>query len=447
MQAQLILAVLIFLAWPCFGNKSFTNPLENRKEKQSIYLDENGMAKIRALSSQLEEIGVNKEELEAIYQAVFSTSVANRKQVCEIQLLKELTHQVPWQSMMVRKKMMHNVLLHLRMKNFLDDVSTKYLLTAWEIISNETDDYLENINNRDLKKWTTLFDRDVQLKSAAAFKEFSRNEKNKLGAWKKTVEQLNLFSKQEEQLNEQELYGLLALTYRKRAFCRQDLKLMENLIRSKAHNLKSNLQDYLRVRDLASSKGIAKTSFSNIKAKKKKTSLRQDFYEKYTGSTYNRQQVEALGELMVQFKDIVFNSEVTIQINTMDKQEDIQLSYLEQYHFAVKLLKKEMTELEKKYFFYKENKKIEMMDVLIAADELGLIPAEAMEEIAAMEKSWRPEETKKNKIKEWASTAESVGAAILPTPFNYILTGGVILVEVLSKEEDHEKNEKDYNLF
>ncbi len=82
------LAIIIIL-FCCFSYESKAeNPLENTRERESIYLDDSSLKKVQEFQSSNNNIGLSQSQLLKIYQDVFNSDGSARDQICEITIIE-----------------------------------------------------------------------------------------------------------------------------------------------------------------------------------------------------------------------------------------------------------------------------------------------------------------------------------------------------------------------
>jgi hypothetical protein len=111
--------------------------------------------------------------------------------------------------------------------------------------------------------------------------------------------------------------------------------------------------------------------------------------------------------------------------NTPDSElETYVLSPMERYRLSIKLLRKDLGEVQRSELF--RNTNVEYEDLVTAAYETGLIKSEELELILKFEEFWDPKEEKWKIYANFAFSVLGTASFYLPPPWNII--GAIALV-------------------
>ncbi len=187
------------------------------------------------------------------------------------------------------------------------------------------------------------------------------------------------------------------------------------------------------------------SSFIAKKIKKQKLSRRERLYRNY--SSY---QIIMLSNLLDSFRRRLASPLVQIVVHNKDvdgEDEEIDLTPMEQYRFAIKMIRKEMDDLQNSKIFRKQN--IQYMDLVAAAYETNLVSSQELEYISEIEEIWNPKKTTWEKVSSISSLIGGIVSIVLPPPWSFIPIIAVIVIEVIasSKKDDKQEVEKEFSLF
>lgn len=176
------------------------------------------------------------------------------------------------------------------------------------------------------------------------------------------------------------------------------------------------------------------------KRKKIKESLRQRLY-----ANFSETQIDLMANIV---KDLALRLQVThAEVNLFIDEEvidTIPLAPMEIYRMTIRLLRKEMLELNNTNLF--QGARFTYQDVVTAAYEVGHINSAEIDEIQRLEELWNPKRTIWQKLRFWISTTVQVGAILTPPPWNFLGVLAMIVIDTYTTEgEDTFGHE--YSLF
>ena len=231
---------------------------------------------------------------------------------------------------------------------------------------------------------------------------------------------------------------------REKIISKSQFKVLESLRQGKVFVWKNTIRTYLKKRSqLRRQRPLSHPENSDFVAKKNKNfkmSLRQNLYEKYTFY-----QIFLMGDLISKLRSRLEAQEISIIIRYGNEDdEEIPLSPMEQFRFLLKLLRKDLSDLNNSELFQGRNATFE--EVIAAAYEVGFVPANEVEEVASLEEIWNPKQTLREKVFFWVKTFGRVGSVLLPQP-----VGFVSLLAIMGIESFYQNNRRpddpDYALF
>ncbi|MGK0367909.1 MAG: hypothetical protein ACI9QD_001049, partial [Thermoproteota archaeon] len=178
------------------------------------------------------------------------------------------------------------------------------------------------------------------------------------------------------------------------------------------------------------------------KPKKSKVSYRSKLYQQY-----DYLQIVMMGDVIQNLRRrmdsskieiLIFNSELDV-----DDVERIVLDPMERFRFSLKILRKEMHDLRTNSFF--EGRRPSYQDLIVAAFELGMIPAIEVDEVASLEEIWNPKKTFMEKASVWIRLVSSVASIVIPPPYGFVPMLALVAIEATTSKG--KKPELDHSLF
>lgn len=180
-----------------------------------------------------------------------------------------------------------------------------------------------------------------------------------------------------------------------------------------------------------------KSNFVTARADKQKKSYRQHLLENYTDL-----QIVIMANVIKKLRTRIESPRAEILIFDRSQQvETIPLEPMERFRLAIKLLRKEMSQLPLNTFF--QGRSPSYMDLMTAAYEVGLIPASELEEVAGLEDIWNPKKTFWQKAGIWIKTFSSVATIAIPPPYGFIPALVVVVIEMTNGANNNNNNNND----
>ncbi len=161
---------------------------------------------------------------------------------------------------------------------------------------------------------------------------------------------------------------------------------------------------------------------TDVKLREKK-SLRQALYEKY-----NSTQILLIGNLVKSLKHRLDATEVTINVNYVDQAtEVIALSPMEKFRFILKLMRKELAEINNSNVL--AGRPATYMDIIAASYEVGFISSNEIATMASLQEIWNPSITPKDKAIYWSKTFGGIASIFLPPPFGFLAVMAIMVID------------------
>lgn len=180
-----------------------------------------------------------------------------------------------------------------------------------------------------------------------------------------------------------------------------------------------------------------KSNYITEKAEKQKVSHRQRLYENYTDL-----QIMMMASVVKSLRARLESPKVEILIYNRDNvaDEKITLEPMERFRLAIKLLRKEMSYLSLNSYF--SGRSPSYLDIMASAYEIGIIPAEEVDELAGLQDLWNPKKTLWEKAKVWVQTMSTVATVVIPPPYGFIPALAIVVIEATT-EKSYNGNEND----
>lgn len=323
--------------------------------------------------------------------------------------------------------------LGLRLYDSLDDVSANILLKANDL-SNAV---AAPITKDDLSS-------DEEEQAMDIYKSKADDFKNRTLCMEDTYRELvgKLYSKAPKFLDN--LKHINKMARNEGYITDDDFKTLEVFRIKKVHEWPVTLGSYAQsleqlskrfnTRVKESSNLITQTKF------RQKYSMRMSLYQKY-----NSTQIIMLANIVKGLKTRLESKDVTITINYVDRPaEVIELSPMEKFRFILKLLRKEMADLNNSSLL--DGKSATYLELITAAYEVGYISANEIEQLASLQDIWNPQKTPKEKAMFWVKTFGGVASVLLPPPFGFVSVMAIMLIDQQIKEAPVDRD-PDFNLF
>lgn len=168
-----------------------------------------------------------------------------------------------------------------------------------------------------------------------------------------------------------------------------------------------------------------KESSSDYKdpVKKSRDSLRQLLYERYSPT-----QIILLANIVKDLKIRLESASINVNINYVDRvSEIINLSPMEKFRFILKLLRKELANINNGTLL--EGKSASFLDIIAASYEVGYISSNEINSFLSLQEIWNPSKTPKEKVMYWVNTFGGLASVLLPSPFGLVAVMAIMLID------------------
>lgn len=155
-------------------------------------------------------------------------------------------------------------------------------------------------------------------------------------------------------------------------------------------------------------------------------SLRQYLYQ-----GFNYYQILYMSDLVEKFKRRLSSNEISIVIE-YDRESDevISLSPMERFRFVVKLLRKEIDDMNNSQIF--EGRRATYAAVIAAAYETGLVSAKEIDSLYELKEIWSPEKSRLEKILYWSKRFGGTASLLVPGPYSFLPLLSIMVIESLT---------------
>jgi len=324
-------------------------------------------------------------------------------------------------------------ILGLRLYDSLDDVSASILMKANDLSNTVAGPITKNELNS-----------DEEDEALAIYKEKSDDIQNKALCLEDTYRDLvgKLTTKSPKFFRNLKHINKLA---RNNGYINDDeFKMLEVFRIKKVHEWPVTLNSYAQSLDALSKRFNTRTKEkSNLVTQTKfrqKNSMRMELYNKFDST-----QIILLANIVKGLKTRLESKDVKIIINYDDRPaETIELTPMEKFRFILKLLRKEMADLNNGTLL--EGKNATYLDLITAAYEVGYISSAEIEQLASLQEIWNPTKTPKEKAMFWIKTFGGVASVLLPPPFGFVSVMAIMLIDQQIKDAPVNRD-PDFNLF
>jgi hypothetical protein len=419
-----LLALVILFSMNVFA---VSRLFKNDREGKSFYIKKRQLK----LLSDIYSGNVRSELVDSFKQILDSYNPGN---ICAVNIVEQVKE-------VYKEKIPKGYLLPLRDNDLVDDV-------AYGILKQASD--LKSFRKRP-KKGNRLFDKlteEEKKKALRAFTGFSKKLERGSCYTQEYKALYNELKSADKKLKRRKFKILIDFALSSKAITEDDYKKIEIARRSKVQEWRMGLADYLKkklqIRNQypINDTGI-RSNFVAQKVKKQKISQRIKLYQ-----SYDYIQIALMGDIINKLRRRLESNKIEIIVHFDDdgelvEEEVIELDPMERFRFSIKLLRKEMHELSINTFF--EGRQPSYSDLIVAAYELGMVPAEEVDEVASFEEIWNPKKTFWEKAQFWVTSVLSVGAVLVPPPYGFIPT--LALVAIQASTQSKKEPEYDHSLF
>lgn len=226
---------------------------------------------------------------------------------------------------------------------------------------------------------------------------------------------------------------------------KREFKTLESFRRNDVHEWRLTLSDYSSklhtLRRQIDIYGHEEGGFVTKENKKAKMSLRQYLY-----SNFDYMQILMMGDLVKKMRKRLDSVDISILIRYADDEqtEVIPLGPTERFRFVLKLIRKELAEMNSSNTF--ENSKAHYAVVIAASYEIGLVSAVELDELASLEEIWNPKRSRTDRIMSWGRMFGGVVSVVIPGPFAFLPVLAVMVVDGIVTDPKPE-SDQDISLF
>ncbi len=412
MKKTILTSVVLALTINLFADEATNLPEARDKVYQNIRESDSEL--ITSLKKdEVERLYKNTRDLEVLKKIIGDRSI-NR---CATKVINKIQNDLG----LVSEKDVELAVLGLRMSDAIDDVSASLLIKA-----NDLSHVIPNpIAKNDLTD-------DDENNAMAIYKSNAKSIHDKTLCIEDTYRDLvgSLISKSPKFIRNLKHINKLALN--NGYISDNEFKRLEMLRFKKVHEWPMTLSNYAQSLEMLNRKFServkeASTLVTSVKFRQKK-SLRLALYEKY-----NSTQIILLANMMKELKERLESKDITININYVDRpSEIINLSPMEKFRFILKLLRKEMADMNNGSLL--AGKPANYMDLITASYEVGYIGANEVEQLASLQNIWNPVITPKEKAMYWVKTFGGMASVLLPPPFGFVSVMVIMLIDQQIKD-------------
>jgi hypothetical protein len=425
---RLPLIALCLMAQAALAQESIS--FRNEREGKSYYA---GRSSDRSISRALRDYG-SMQMLDGYREVLNHT---NQRKLCAYELNQQLQDKL--QRLNPGSREFVGVIYFLRSQDEIDDLVTKILLQAHTVV--KTVPKLPKLAEElrlpaDRKNIDKLVDLIGSFESRFLKDTcFDDAYKNLWSEIKKT----------DKQITDAHLEALLVETTQRGHLSLELYKELEkariNKVQTQGPGLKSY---YQKIKSLRVQYPLRDTSersnFVTGAAEKQKLSRRQRLLENYTDL-----QIMLMGNVIKKLRQRLESPRVEILVYDHETlRETIPLEPMERFRFAIKLLRKEMSQLALNTYF--NGRSPDYLDLMTASYEIGIIPSSELEEIAGLKEIWNPKKTLWDKAGVWIKSFSSVATIAIPPPYGFLPALGIVVIEATVGKKD-QTNDDSTRLF
>ncbi len=413
MKTKLILFVFVLIAPSVLGHDYFFN----LREGESRLIGDSEKARVRAM---YQKYGKNK--LEGHFTDMFQTKEIATCASVVVKKLTLLEAQVDGRESLVYV---------IRDLNIIDDIALDIILKRNKIKYEKSFPSLKNgsINKNNIREGYLKFKKQVMD---------GRCSEN---AYSSLVGFLN----DKGYTKNGHLKAANSVAKKMGYITKNEYKVLESFRRAKVHHWPLTLKDYSRnlsaLRRQIDLYGYEEGNFVTKENKKAKMSLRQYLY-----SNYDYLQILMMGDLVEKMRKRLESFDISILIRYADDEqtEVIPLEPTERFRFVLKLLRKELAQINSSNIF--EFSKANYAVVITASYEVGSVSAVELEELASLEEIWNPKRSRKDRMMSWGRMFGRVASVIIPGPFGFLPVLAVMVVDGIVTEPKPD-SDQDISLF
>lgn len=329
----------------------------------------------------------------------------------------------------VSKSQYEGSIYYLRSQNLIDDVVVQILLNAYKTttktIFNNDRDYSHRFLPGTYTQRESLY---------ALMKEFTSKY---LGhncyddAYRLFHNDMNKIVS----LSQNDLKNLYLEANERRVISDEVYNLLERARLANLHYKSVSLKDYYRkIQNLRVQYPLPfENEYSDFVTKANSVNLthRQQLLAQYSDL-----QIILMGNLIKKLRTRLESDRIEIWVYDQDGEiEVIPLEPMERFRFALKILRKEMSQLALNTQF--RGRAPSYMDLIAASFELGLVAGSELNELGSLEEIWNPKKTWWDKAAFWVRSFGSVATIMIPPPYGFIPVLALVAIEATMGDQDN----------
>jgi hypothetical protein len=430
----------LFLLFILLSSTSWavTPLLKNDREGNSALIKKRHKVRIKSLLNE-----VKQEKLNSIFDE--SLREFNPKTICAPNLVNKVATAVKASSSIkFYKKHKEAVFQNMRQQNFINDLVLQNILFAADLKSPSKRILRKNLKKKLKKKLakSEVTPKEI-LRKFVSFSQKDNSDACIIESFKTLHREVKGESKK---LKRRTFKLMIDYALSTETITKEQYKKIEIARVNHYEELKMTISEFLkkklRLRRQYPLLIEGTSNFITEKPKKSKVSYRSKLYQQY-----DYLQIVMMGDVIQSLRRrmdsskieiLIFNSELDV-----DDVERIVLDPMERFRFSLKILRKEMHDLRTNSFF--EGRRPSYQDLIVAAFELGMIPAIEVDEVASLEEIWNPKKTFMEKASVWIRLVSSVASIVIPPPYGFVPMLALVAIEATTSKG--KKPELDHSLF
>lgn len=398
------------------GSLDFTND----REGVSLYDTKSNNKKI---NSTLRKIKANV--IVNSYKSALNEQ--NEKNVCAYNLNETFINGLGQKK--VSKSQYEGAIYYLRSQNLIDDVVVQILLNAYNTTTrtffNEDRDYPHRFLPGSYTQRESLY---------ALMKEFT----SKYLGHNCYDDAYRLFHNDMSKivsLSQHDLKNLYLEANERRIISDEVYNFLERARLANLHYKSVSLKDYYRkIQNIRVQYPLPfENEYSDFVTKANSVNLthRQQLLAQYSDL-----QIILMGNLIKKLRTRLESDRIEIWVYDQDGEiEVIPLEPMERFRFALKVLRKEMSQLALNTQF--RGRAPSYMDLIAASFELGLVAGSELNELGSLEEIWNPKKTWWDKSAFWVRSFGSVATIMIPPPYGFIPVLALVAIEATMGGQDN----------
>ncbi len=392
--------IVLFL---CFSTVLFADEInyENQRESSSRFINTENESEIKRLYDQTSNFEILKE-------------ISKDKSInfCASKFIQSIKNKL----YLLDPKEIETAILGLRINDSLDDISTNILLKTNAMTTALPSIIVKNdLNDEEEKRSLEIFRSNLK-----SLKDDSQCIEDSYRALVKSlIKEMPKFYKNLKHINN--------IAYKNNLINKKQFKILEVLRANKVYEWPLTLSEYGNTlmslaKAFPSRSKDSSVLVSKVSIKQKK-SLRQNLFERY-----NSTQIMIMAKIIADLKRRLDSNDVSIIIDYQDHDSEIiALSPMEKFRFMLKLLRRELAQLNNGSLMNGQN--ANYLDLIAASYEVGKIQSSEIEQLASLQEIWDPSRSPKEKVMFWVRTFGNPASVLLPPPFGFVSMLALMLID------------------